>query len=148
MVCSETLVGLCEMKGIDTFDFLTVFIVCKVPIASGFRGAFPLTDDVSQTWLLSPHVNFRCFSVGEYGLIICRKVKTHGRVLIYGEKVSVVSDLRTQSPYSLFYLRTPGLLRLRFTQRFHVNHLLFYSPLFSCRNQYPINVTRHLPCDL
>lgn len=148
VVWSETLVRLCEMKGIETFYFLTVFIVCKAPIASCFQVVFSLTDDVSQAWLLSPHVNFRCFSVGECRLIIFRKVKTHRRVLIYGEKVSVVSDLRTQSRYSLFYLRTPGLLRVCLTQRFHVNHLLFYSPLFSCWNQYPINVTHHLPCDL
>lgn len=105
---------------------------------------------MSQIWWLSPspHVNFRCFSVGEYGLIICRKVRTHRRILKYGEKVSAVSDPRAQTRYSLFYLTTPGLLRVRFTQRFHVNHLLFYSPLFSCWNQYPINFTHHLPRDL
>lgn len=102
---------------------------------------------MSQIWW-PPSVNFRCFSVGEYGLIICSKVRTHRRILRYGEKVSAVSDPRAQTRYSLFYLTTPGLLRVRFTQRFHVNHLLFYSPLFSCWNQYPINFTRHLPRDL
>lgn len=150
MVCSETLVGLREMKEIKTFQFLTVFIgLWGRPDCQLLSGCF-----FSDWWyvpdMVTPptHVNFRCFSVGEYGLIICSKVRTHRRILIYGEKVSAVSDPRAQTRYSLFYLTTPGLLRVRFTQRFHVNHLLFYSPLFSCWNQYPINFTRHLPRDL
>lgn len=55
MVWSETLVRLCEMKGIETFYFLTVFIVCKAPIASCFQVSFSLTDDVAQT-CYSPHM--------------------------------------------------------------------------------------------
>lgn len=92
-------------KNVLVSDSIYRFVRSRLPVA------FFLPDDMSQIWLLSPHVNFRCFSVGEYGLIICREVKMHRRILICGEKVPAVSELRAQSHSSLFYLTTPGLLR-------------------------------------
>lgn len=148
MVCRETLVGLCEMKEMKQSSFSDSIYRFLRPWLPLLWVAFALIDDVSWIWLLFPTCNFRCFSRGEYGLIIYRRVKTHRRILIHNEKNSVVSDLRAQSSHPLFHLTTPSLLRVCFTQRFHVNHLLFYSPLFSCWNQYPINFTNRILCDL
>lgn len=89
------------------------------------------------------------FSTGWIWIDNTQGSKVHRRILIYNKRNSVVSDLRVHFyPLSVLFNNSQSIKTLSLTQRFHVNHLLFYKPLFSCCNQYPINFIHHLLCDL